>query len=95
MWGTWGRKGKNRQPAVIRRAATNTATLLCHPGTSGFHAARSLDGINSEENHLQVTVAANNPSSSRRKYLTNRKIQRDMGKTRPAKTVTSLATQKM
>lgn len=70
---TRGRKGKNRQPAVIQAAATNTSTLLCHPDTSGFPSSRSRDSTNSEENHLEVTAAANN-LSSRCKYLTNRKI---------------------
>lgn len=96
MRGLSGRTGKNRPPVVIPAAATtNPSTLLRHPDASGFHSTRSPDSFNSEENYLEVTVAANNPSSSGRKYLTNRKTQRDMGETTPAVTVTSLATQKM
>lgn len=47
--------------------------------------------INNEENHLEVTIAANNPSFSRHKYLTNGKIQRDIEDDMLAATVTSLA----
>lgn len=60
------------------------------PGRFRLPFYASPDSSNSEENHLEVTVAANNPSSSGRKYLTNRKTQRDMGETTPAATVTSL-----
>lgn len=71
----WGRKGKNRQPVVIQTAITNTSTLVCHPDTSGCSSTSSLDSIHSEENHLEVTLTANNPFFSTHKYLTNRKFK--------------------
>lgn len=68
-----GKGGKEQTAAVIQTAATNPSTLVCHPDTSGFPSSRSRDSINSEENHLEVAAAANNPSSGH-KCLTKRKI---------------------
>lgn len=55
-----------------------------------FPATRSPDSINSEENHLEVPVAANNPSFSRRKYLSIGKAWRDTEEDVLAETVSSL-----
>jgi hypothetical protein len=57
-----GRKGKNRQPVVIQ-TATSTSILVCHPDTSVAHSTHSCDGINGEENHCEVPVAAMMPPS--------------------------------
>ena len=55
-----------------------------------FPPARSPDSINSEENHLEVPVAANNPSFCRRKYLSIGKTWRDTEEDMLAETVPSL-----
>lgn len=64
-----GEEGKEQTAVVIQKAATNTSTLVCHPEASGLHATRSLDNTERGQQHLEITVAANNPSFSRNKYL--------------------------
>ena len=84
---TWGRKGRNTRLVVIRTATTNTSVAVGYPDASGFHSTSSPDSINSEENHLEVPIAANNPSFSRRKYLSIGKTWRDTEEDKLAETV--------
>lgn len=60
---TWGRKGRNTRPVVIQTATTNTSVAAGYPDTSGFHPTLSPDGINSEENHLEVPELPTIPPS--------------------------------